>query len=84
MFDRNFEAKVFVVAGQCVEAVRAGGDYFFDAIRFNQFDVLGCGHLIEVFVAKLSDRFAAALLFFAKDADFYSGSVADDDEVTGH
>ncbi len=41
------------------------------------------GHLVEVFVAQLAGRFAAAFFFFAEDADLDAGGVADRDEVPG-
>ena len=84
MLHIDIHPQVFVISRQGVEAMRAGGDDLLDTVCLDQLDVLGGHRLVEVFVAQLPRRLAAAFFLFAEDADTDSGGIADPDEVPGN
>ena len=84
VLDLDLHPQVPVIAPERIEAVRAGGDDLRDAVPFDGLDVLLGAHLVEVLVAELSERLAAALLLLAEDADPDPRSVADLHEAPRH
>ena len=84
VLDRHIKLEIPVITAEGVEAVGAGGHDALDLVTLDCLNVFSSHHLVEVLIAELPHRLAAALLLLAKDTNLHTGSRADTKEFCGN